>query len=270
MGKPKHDYHIIDPSPLPIMATIALFALAIGGLLFMHDKPFGPWALGLGMLLVNGTLYYWWKEVIREGREDKAHKPVVQVGLRIGMALFIVSELMFFFGFFFAYFKSSLMPMDILGDVWPVAEGIWPPEGIQTFDPWTLPFLNTLILLLSGTSVTWAHHALLEGDEKGLVQGLTWTVILGFIFTLCQAYEYHHAAFGFTDGIYASNFYMATGFHGLHVLVGTIFLFICLLRARKGGFTKKHHLGFEFAAWYWHFVDVVWLFLFVFVYVLGR
>jgi cytochrome c oxidase subunit 3 len=148
--------------------------------------------------------------------------------------------------------------------------GVFPPAGVQTFDPWDLPLINTLILLLSGTTVTWAHYALLNNDRKGMVQGLACTVILGVLFTLCQAYEYSHAAFGFKDGVYSSNFYMATGFHGAHVLIGTIFLTVCWWRAVKGQFTADHHLGFEFAAWYWHFVDVVWLFLFVFVYVWGR
>jgi len=186
----------------------------------------------------------------------------------MGMALFILSEVMFFFAFFFAYFKASLMPVDIFNfDTYSVlAAGVWPPEGVKTFDPWDIPFMNTLILLLSGTTVTWAHHSLLHNNQKGLIQGLACTVFLGVCFTALQAYEYSHAAFGFTDGIYPSNFYMATGFHGFHVIIGTIFLAVCLVRAIKGQLTIKGHLGLEFAAWYWHFVDVVWLFLFICVY----
>jgi cytochrome c oxidase subunit 3 len=183
------------------------------------------------------------------------------------MGLFILTEVMFFFAFFFSYFKSALFPVDILEDVWAVKPGVWPPAGIEKLEAWNLPFMNTLILLLSGTTVTWAHHALLNNNRKEVVQGLTCTVLLGIAFTLFQAIEYHHASFKITDGVYPSNFYMATGFHGAHVIIGTIFLTVCLFRARQGGFDNgKGHLGFEFAAWYWHFVDVVWLFLFVFVY----
>ncbi|MGZ7210052.1 MAG: cytochrome c oxidase subunit 3, partial [Methanobacterium sp.] len=208
---------------------------------------------------------------VKEGLIGKHHTNVVRNGLKIGMALFILSEVMFFGAFFGGFFKSRLDPVHILDGVWAVKEGIWPPAGIHTFDPWDIPFLNTLILLLSGCTVTWAHYSLLENNKKDLVKALTITVALGFIFTLFQAYEYHHAPFKFSDGIYPSNFFMATGFHGFHVIVGTIFLAVCLFRARKGHFEAGNgHLGFEFAAWYWHFVDVVWLFLFVFIYVLGR
>jgi cytochrome c oxidase subunit 3 len=224
--------------------------------------------LPAGFLLVLFTMFVWWRDVVKEGRVDKAHTELVRKGLSIGMALFILSEVMFFFAFFWSFFKASLFPEMVLdGGVWPIKDGIWPPEGIETFDPWSIPLMNTLVLLLSGTTVTWAHHALLENNKKEMVQGLTITVILGFIFSCLQAFEYYHAPFKFTDGIYASNFYMATGFHGAHVLIGTIFLTVCLFRARKGHFEKGNgHLGFEFAAWYWHFVDVVWLFLYVFVY----
>jgi cytochrome c oxidase subunit III len=176
--------------------------------------------------------------------------------MRYGMALFIASEVMFFVGFFWAFFASSLFPVG----------GVWPPKGIHPFDPFEFPFLNTLILLLSGTTVTWAHHSLLEGNYKGLVQGLTVTVLLGLSFTCVQAYEYSHAAFTFSGGIYPSTFFMATGFHGFHVIVGTTFLAVCLWRAHRGDFTPTHHFGLEAAAWYWHFVDVVWLFLFVCIY----
>lgn len=266
-AKPKHDFHLVDPSPMPILGCIAIFTLAVGAILFMHEKPFGVFVLAAGFASCVLTVFFWWKDVIKEGIKDKSHTSIVQKGLRLGMVLFIVSEVMFFFAFFFSFFKASLMPVDILDGVWPIAEGVWPPEGIKTFNPWDIPFMNTLILLLSGTTVTWAHHALLHNDREGLIKGLTYTVILGVIFSLLQAYEYHHAAFPFHGGgIYASNFYLATGFHGLHVIIGTIFLAVCLLRAKRGQLTVKGHLGFEFAAWYWHFVDVVWLFLFVCIY----
>lgn len=274
--KPNHDYHIIPLSPLPIYTTIALFILAVGAVLYMNDYHHSDRLMGLGFMAVTWCLYAWWKEVIREGNEDKAHTPIVQKGLKIGMALFIASEVMFFFAFFFSYFASFFKAVWFDTTIYDFDNLIntakqlpWPPEGITTFDPWDIPFLNTLILLLSGTAVTWAHHSLLHGDREGLVKGLRYAVILGVVFTGFQAYEYSHALFGFSEGNYASNFYMATGFHGFHVIVGTIFLAVCWLRARKGELTEENHLGFEFAAWYWHFVDVVWLFLFVVIYWLG-
>jgi cytochrome c oxidase subunit 3 len=228
--------------------------MAGGGVLFMHG--YGYWVLILGAILVLLTMAVWWRDVIREATFEGHHTPVVQIGLRFGMALFIASEVMFFAAFFWAFFTSSLFPVG----------GVWPPKGIHPFDPFEFPFLNTLILLLSGTTVTWAHHSLLEGNQKGLVQGLIVTVLLGLSFTSVQAYEYSHAAFTFSGGIYPSTFFMATGFHGFHVIIGTTFLAVCLWRANRGDFTPTHHFGLEAAAWYWHFVDVVWLFLFVCIY----
>ena len=165
------------------------------------------------------------------------------------MTLFIASEVMFFVAWFWAYFDISLFPNEFVGNVWP-------PKDIETFDPWDIPLINTLVLLLSGTTVTWAHHSLIEGDRKGFIQGLTFTVVLGFFFTLLQAYEYHHATFDYSGHIYGAVFYMATGFHGFHVIIGTIFLAVCLARAKKGHFTKEHHFGFEAAAWYWHIINL--------------
>ncbi len=258
---PKHPYHLVDPSPWPIVGALAAGLMATGGVLYMHDH--GAVLLVIGFLSVLGTMAVWWRDVIREATFRHLHTPVVQLGLRYGMALFIASEVMFFSAFFWAFFSSSLFPKAETG-------GIWPPKGIHPFDPFEFPFLNTLILLLSATTVTWAHHSLLNGDRKGMLRGLALTCVLGLCFTSCQAYEYSHAAFHFTDGIYPSTFFMATGFHGFHVIVGTIFLAVCLFRAWRGDFTPTHHFGFEAAAWYWHFVDVVWLFLFICVYWWGE
>jgi len=195
----------------------------------------------------------------------------VQISHRYGMILFIASEVMFFVAWFWAYFNTALFP-DAAKEIGRLAftGGVWPPKGIATFDPWHLPLLNTLILLTSGTTVTWAHHALLENDRQGLKWGLILTILLGGTFTCVQAYEYSHAAFAFSGNIYGATFFMATGFHGAHVLIGTIFLIVCLVRTLRGHFTPTQHLGFEFAAWYWHFVDVVWLFLFACIYVWGK
>jgi cytochrome c oxidase subunit III len=265
-GQQAHPYHLVNPSPWPFVASMSLLALTLGAAMAMHKTPGGiPLSL-VGLAGVLFVMFSWWRDVIREGLVDRAHTYAVSHGLRLGMVLFIISEVMFFAAFFWAFFDASLFPKHPLEDVWAIMEGVWPPSGITPFDPWHLPFLNTLILLLSGTTVTWAHYALLQDDREGLVTGLGLTVLLGATFTALQAFEYSHAAFGFKDGVYASTFYLATGFHGLHVLIGTIFLFVCWLRAKSGTLTKEGHLGFEFAAWYWHFVDVVWLFLFVCIY----
>ncbi|MDE3060174.1 MAG: cytochrome c oxidase subunit 3 [Pseudomonadota bacterium] len=266
MSNQTHPYHLVNPSPWPALAAGALLSTTLGTAMFMHQKSGGVVLMALGFFMILYTMYVWWRDVVHEARVDHAHTPAVRRGLRAGMALFIVSEVLFFAAFFWAFFNASTLPKLPLAETWGIQPGVWPPKSIHPFDPFHLPFLNTLILLLSGTTVTWAHYALLQGNRKELIQSLWLTVILGVTFTLCQAFEYTHAAFGFRDGIYASTFFMATGFHGFHVLVGTIFLSVCLARAYKGQFSPQHHLGFEFAAWYWHFVDVVWLFLFVFIY----
>jgi cytochrome c oxidase subunit III len=251
-----HQFHLVEPSPWPAVGASGAFTMAIGGVMFMHDKPFGKWILLVGFLIVLLSMFKWWRDVILEGEHQNHHSPVVQVGLRYGMVLFICSEVMFFAAFFWAFFDASLYP----------DTGVWPPAAIEPLDAFDLPLANTLILLLSGCTVTWAHHALIENNRRDLLIGLGITVLLGATFTCIQAYEYHHASFKFTDGIYASTFYLATGFHGFHVLVGTCFLIVCWLRAYNGHFKPDHHFGFEAAAWYWHFVDVVWLFLFFCVY----
>jgi cytochrome c oxidase subunit 3 len=266
-----HSFHLVNPSPWPILTAFALLMLATGGVLFFHYKHFlSDIVLGVGLLAVISCAYLWWQDVIKEGREDKAHTLSVQQGLRIGMALFILSEVMFFGAFFGSLFKAMLAPVAVLDGVWPASPGVWPPKNIKTFDPWNIPFMNTLILLLSGTTVTWAHYSLISRKNNELIQALGLTVLLGLAFSSMQALEYFDAPFKFKEGIYPSNFYMATGFHGFHVIIGTIFLYICYIRAKKGHFINtENSLGLEFAAWYWHFVDVVWLFLYVFVYILG-
>ena len=219
-----HDYHLVDPSPWPAIGAIAAFITAIGAVIYFHQGSY--WLLIIGLIAVLYTMYGWWREVIKEANKGD-HTPVVQLHLRYGMIMFIASEVMFFVAWFWAYFDVSLFPNDFVGNVWP-------PKDIETFDPWDIPLINTLILLLSGTTVTWSHHALLEDDRKGFIQGLVLTVILGVCFTALQAYEYHHATFAFSDHIYGSVFYMATGFHGFHVIVGTIFLAVCLWRGKLG------------------------------------
>jgi cytochrome c oxidase subunit 3 len=264
-----HDYHLVDPSPWPIIGGASAFVFAIGAIIWFHDiGGLGPWVLVVGMVMVLYTMAGWWRDVIDEAENRKLYTPVVQLHLRYGMLLFIASEVMFFAAWFWAFFDVSLFPGEAVQESRAaLTGGVWPPKDIATFDPWHLPLVNTLILLTSGTTVTWAHHALQHNDRKGLVWGLVCTIVLGLLFTTVQAYEYAHAGFGFSGHIYGSTFFMATGFHGFHVIVGTIFLTVCLFRALAGHFKPEQHFGFEAAAWYWHFVDVVWLFLFVSIYV---
>ncbi len=265
-----HDYHLVDPSPWPVVGAIAAFITAVGAVVWMHNIA-GPWVMILGFLLILYTMFMWWRDVIAEANRGD-HTPVVGLHLRYGMIMFIASEVMFFVAWFWAFFDASLFPDEAIQASRVLATGgVWPPQGVQVFDPWHLPLINTLILLTSGTTVTWAHHALLNNDRQGLKWGLIATVLLGALFTAIQAYEYAHAAFAFDrengGEIYSSTFFMATGFHGFHVLIGTLFLIVCLFRALAGHFTPKQHFGFEAAAWYWHFVDVVWLFLFACIYI---
>ena len=255
----KHPYHLVEPSPWPVLGALSAFTLVSGGVLYMHESEYGIATLGAGLMLVLATMFFWWRDIVREAEYQGHHTPIVQISMRYGMMLFICSEVMFFVAFFWAFFDSSLFP----------AGGVWPPEGISTFDPFDLPLINTLVLLLSGCTVTWAHHALVHDNRRDFKNGLALTILLGMIFTALQAIEYSHAPFKFTDGIYPSVFFMATGFHGFHVIVGTLFLTVCLWRGFLGHFSPKQHFGFEAAAWYWHFVDVVWLFLFVAVYIWG-
>jgi cytochrome c oxidase subunit 3 len=282
------------------LASAAAFVMAIGAIVWMRSTGGGDGLFGLkgpttffvGAAGAAAVAFFWWRDVIREANEGH-HTPVVQLHLRYGMILFIASEVMFFLAWFWAYFDVALFPGGVeqlpvtLPDGTRAASateiglverntltgGHWPPKPSEsfggTFDPWGLPLVNTLILLLSGTTVTWAHHSLLHDDRKGLAWGLAFTVVLGIMFTAFQAYEYGHAAFSYSGHIYGATFFMATGFHGAHVIIGTMFLLVCLLRALAGHFTPKQHFGFEAAAWYWHFVDVVWLFLFSCVYVWG-
>ncbi len=277
----KHDYHLVSPSPWPFLGSASAVVMAIGGVVWMKGLFGLPahtwWVFAIGLAGVLYTMLGWWMDVVKEANAGD-HTPVVSIGLRYGMIMFIASEVMFFVAWFWIFFEMvlfahnrELSPIEEVRTAWQA----WPPAGIETVSAWHLPLVNTLTLLLSGTTVTWAHHALQQGDRKGAKIGLLLTVLLGVLFTSIQAYEYHHIIshhLFFNEnaanaGLYGSSFFMATGFHGFHVLIGTIFLAICLIRLMNGGFTPQKHFGFEAAAWYWHFVDVVWLFLFAFIYV---
>ncbi|MBT3306260.1 MAG: cytochrome c oxidase subunit 3 [Alphaproteobacteria bacterium] len=254
----KHPFHMVNPSPWPVVGTLAALMMAFGGVWFM--KGGSSILLATGFVLMLWVFYRWWRDVVIEARNGADHNDVVRAGLRMGMVLFIASEVMFFFAFFWAYFDATIPFLSL------TAHTVWPPKGVVPLEAMEVPLLNTIILLSSGATLTVAHHKLRHGNQKATANWLLLTVLLGLTFTGFQAYEYYHATFPFTGGIYSSTFYLATGFHGFHVIVGTCFLLVCFFRARAGHFTDDAHVGFEAAAWYWHFVDVVWLFLFVAIY----
>nr|YP_010320658.1 cytochrome c oxidase subunit III [Dryobates minor]UJP70410.1 cytochrome c oxidase subunit III [Dryobates minor] len=257
MAHQAHSYHMVDPSPWPLFGATAALLTTSGLVLWFHYNS--AHLLALGMLTTTLVMLQWWRDIVREGTFQGHHTPMVQKGLRYGMILFITSEVFFFLGFFWAFFHSSLAPTPELG-------GQWPPTGIKPLNPLEVPLLNTAILLASGITITWAHHSITEADRKQAIQALTLTILLGLYFTTLQAMEYHETSFSIADSVYGSTFFVATGFHGLHVIIGSSFLSICLLRLIKFHFTPSHHFGFEAAAWYWHFVDVIWLFLYMTIY----
>ncbi len=255
----KHLYHLVDPSPWPILTAISALSMLIGAVMYMHSFINGFFVVLFGLITLIICMSIWWRDVIREATFEGRHTVVVQQGLRYGMLLFILSEVLFFVAFFWAYFHSSLSPTLEIGSCWP-------PEDIMTFNPWEVPFLNTIILLLSGATITWAHHLMIGGDRLKALSALEITIGLAISFTVFQIIEYIEAPFSISDGIYGSTFFMATGFHGFHVIIGTLIIIVMTLRLYYYHFTKEHHFGFEAGAWYWHFVDVVWLFLFVSIY----
>ncbi|YP_002808594.1 cytochrome c oxidase subunit III (mitochondrion) [Tachypleus tridentatus] len=252
-----HPFHMVDQSPWPLTGALSALTLTTGLIKWFHMM--NPTLLILGFTIMLMTMIQWWRDIIREATYQGNHTSKVILGLRWGMILFIISEILFFVSFFWAFFHSSLSPSIELGSSWP-------PTGIYPFNPFQIPLLNTAILLSSGVTITWAHHSIMENNYMQSVQALFLTVILGIYFTSLQAWEYWEAPFSISDSAYGTTFFVATGFHGLHVIIGTSFLFICLFRLLSFHFSPNHHFGFEAAAWYWHFVDVVWLFLFISIY----
>nr|APX39945.1 cytochrome c oxidase subunit 3 [Chaetocnema scheffleri] len=252
-----HPFHLVDISPWPLLGALSAMITMMGLIKWFHMNNNN--LLLIGISITSMIMYQWWRDITREGTFQGLHTLKVSKGLRWGMILFITSEILFFFSFFWAYFHSSLSPSIEIGM-------LWPPKGIYTFNPIEIPLLNTLILLTSGLTVTWAHHSLMENNFKQALNSLLITVVLGIYFSFLQGYEYMEAPFTISDSVYGSSFFMATGFHGMHVLIGTTFLLICLIRHYLNHFSSTHHFGFEAAAWYWHFVDIVWLFLYISIY----
>jgi cytochrome c oxidase subunit 3 len=257
--KTKHSWHLVDPSPWPFVTSLVVFMFFTGNVMYMHRYIGGSELAILGLVGILLVMYLWWRDIVREATFEEQHTFAVQRGLRLGMVLFIISEVMFFFAFFWAFFHSSLVPSPSIG-------GVWPPVSILPIDSVGIPLTNTFLLLSSGATVTWAHHAITSRSKKQAVISLLLTIILAIVFTALQVLEYCDASFTISDSVFGSCFYMATGFHGFHVFIGTICLFVSLIRLVLNHFTETHHFGFESAAWYWHFVDVVWLFLFIAVY----
>lgn len=258
----RHAFHLVDPSIMPLISSISCLVTFLGSVMYMHGHVGGFQIQMFGIFSILTCMFLWWRDIVREGTLEGHHTNIVQLGLRYGMILFIVSEVMFFFAFFWAFFAASIAPTIEIGN-------IWPPKGINAFDPFEVPLVNTLILLCSGATITYSHHAITAGNKKEAVFGLVLTIVLAFIFTCFQVFEYVSADFSISDGIFGSTFFMATGFHGFHVFIGTVFLTVCLVRMSLNHFTSQHHFGFEAAAFYWHFVDIVWLFLYVAVYFWG-
>nr|YP_009092565.1 cytochrome c oxidase subunit 3 [Pseudacysta perseae]AIR11946.1 cytochrome c oxidase subunit 3 [Pseudacysta perseae] len=257
MSNNNHPFHLVNYSPWPLTGSIGTMTFMSGlTLLFMNKNIY---LMNLGLMIIMLTMYQWWRDVSRESTYQGLHNSLVVKGMKISMILFIISEIMFFISFFWAFFHSSLSPTIDIGMTWP-------PKSIFTFDPTQIPLLNTMILLTSGMTVTWAHHSLIYNNFKQTSLSLMMTIYLGMIFTVFQTYEYMESKFSISDSIYGSCFFMATGFHGLHVIVGTTFLLICLIRIKLHHLSKNHHYGFEAASWYWHFVDVVWLMLYIMIY----
>jgi len=255
----KHPFHIIDPSPWPFFGAMAAFFFTFGLVMYIHFYTNGFQLFSLGFILLIGIMFVWWRDVIREATFEGHHNEYVRKGLKMGMILFIASEVMFFFAFFWSFFHSSLNPTIEIGCVWP-------PKGIIAINPWHVPLLNTFVLVTSGAFITWTHYSILAGYRKDSINSLIYTIILAAIFTLLQVYEYSVSPFNISDSVYGSVFYMTTGLHGSHVLIGTIFLIVCLIRLISHHFTRTHHVGFECASWYWHFVDIVWIFVYFFIY----
>nr|QIC54436.1 cytochrome c oxidase subunit III [Crangonyx forbesi] len=252
-----HPFHLVQKSPWPLLTSLTVLFTATGLTKWLHYDT--PSLMVLSSMMMALVTYQWWRDVVRESTMLGHHSLKVTTGLRWGMVLFIGSEVLFFFSFFWAFFHSSLNPTFEIG-------ASWPPVSIYPFSPFQVPLLNTAILLTSGVSVTWAHHAFTEKTHKESILALMITITLGLYFTVIQAMEYSQAPFTLTDSVYGSTFFVMTGFHGFHVIVGTIFLMACLFRTVKAHFSMNHHFGLEAAIWYWHFVDVVWLFLFSSIY----
>uniref|UniRef100_A0AAU7BNB0 Cytochrome c oxidase subunit 3 n=1 Tax=Leptopilina myrica (nomen nudum) TaxID=2964900 RepID=A0AAU7BNB0_9HYME len=250
-------FHLVTVSPWPILSSFSVMSMLVGSVMMFNEKiSYLMYLGGVTTILCSGQ---WWRDVVREGTFQGSHSSRVVDGLKMGMMLFILSEVMFFLSFFWTFFHSSLSPNIEVG-------GVWPPNNIMQFDPFQLPMLNTVILLSSGVLVTWSHYSILNKDNEGSQVGLMGTIGLGLVFSMIQYMEYYEASFSMSDSVFGSIFFLVTGFHGAHVIIGSIFLLIILIRMSMTHLSSLHHFGFEAASWYWHFVDVIWIFVYILVY----
>nr|YP_009735119.1 cytochrome c oxidase subunit III [Acropyga guianensis]QBG38615.1 cytochrome c oxidase subunit III [Acropyga guianensis] len=251
-----HSFHLVSISPWPIIISFSLFNNLISMIMWFHTFNY---LIFISIPCSILCIYQWWRDIIRESTFQGIHTKSVYKGLQMGMILFILSEIFFFISFFWAYFHSSLSPTIEIGQ-------FWPPLGIKSFSPYDIPLMNTITLISSGLTITWTHHSILNNNMIESLKSLMMTIILGLYFTFLQLIEYFDSSFSLADSIYGSIFFLSTGFHGIHVIIGTLFLLICIYRMNLFHFSKTHHFGFEAATWYWHFVDVIWLFLYISIY----
>nr|YP_010324864.1 cytochrome c oxidase subunit III [Ixodes nuttallianus]UNO53785.1 cytochrome c oxidase subunit 3 [Ixodes nuttallianus] len=252
-----HPFHMVEKSPWPFMSSVSSIMITTSSIMILHFSF--SHIISLTMIILLFTLFQWWRDVSREAALQGHHSSYVLWGLKLGMILFIISEIFFFISFFWAFFHSSLSPNIEVGSMWP-------PKNIFPFNPFEVPLLNTTILISSGISISWSHHSIINKNFNQAFNALLITILMGLTFSCLQMWEYTQAQFSMSDSIFGCTFFMTTGFHGLHVLMGTTFLSVSLARMNKNLISSSHHFGFEAAAWYWHFVDVVWLFLFTFMY----
>nr|UZT67581.1 cytochrome c oxidase subunit 3 [Tessmannella kiplingi] len=252
-----HPYHLVTLSPWPLFVSLSVLIFMIGSINMFNYSSY--LLMFIGLLSIILCSYQWWRDITREGTFQGMHFKKILVSLKLGMMLFIVSELFFFISFFWSYFHSALSPTIELGSMWP-------PKNIQQFNPYKIPLLNTIILLSSGVSVTFCHYSILNNNMKNSLISLFMTIFLGMIFMGIQMFEYNHSLFCINDSVYGSMFFMTTGFHGFHVFIGTIFLMIGFIRLWYNHLSKDHHYGFEAASWYWHFVDIIWIIVFSMIY----
>ena len=258
---PFHSFHIVNIRPWPLINSLNILNLIFNSIIFIkfYQNPLITFSLKLSLLLISLTILNWWRDITREGAFQGHHTKNVLTGLKIRIIIFIVSEIIFFLRFFWRFFHFRLSPEIELGNSWP-------PMNIFIFNPYQIPLLNTLILLTSGASITWCHHLIIKKIYNISIITLITTIFLGIIFSFFQIEEYVNSYYNINDRVFGSIFYISTGFHGLHVFIGTIFLLVNLIRIYKSQLNNKHHFSFEAAAWYWHFVDVVWIYLFTFIY----
>lgn len=257
MHKSNHPYHIVSIRPWPLILSINIIIFLIRLIKWFYFININ--LIILSFISLSLTLFQWWRDIIRERTFQGIHTSYITKNLKTSIILFIISEIFFFISLFWAYFHSSLSPSIEIGI-------LWPPKNIIIFNPYDIPLLNSIILITSGITITWSHNSLLNNNLKTAIYTLIYTISLRFIFSLCQYFEYKRAPFTIADSIYGSIFFITTGFHGIHVIIGTIFLIVCLFRIILNHFSKIHHFGFEAAIWYWHFVDIVWLFVYTWIY----